>query len=282
MKVEVEIICVGNELLIGKTLNTNSHWIAGRTTALGANVRRITVASDDVDEIASSIREALRRKPRFIITTGGLGPTFDDKTLEGIAKGLAKEFEVNEKALELVRSKYEALVREGRIDKVELTPSRVKMATFPKGGKPLNNPVGTAPGMLAEAGKTTVIALPGVPPEMEAIFDGSVAPLLKGATDGSAFYEASLYVEGIMESSLAPLIDRTMHDNPLVYVKSHVYVKSRAQVEGKKSHIELHFSTTSEDPNTGKTCLEKAILQLSELVRSNDGEVSSAEAGTEK
>ena len=278
----MEIICVGNELLIGKTLNTNSHWLARRTTTLGANVHRITVVSDDLDEIAASLCEALRRKPRFIITTGGLGPTFDDKTLEGIAKGLARDFEVNEKALDLVRCKYEALVREGRIEKVELTPARVKMATFPKGGKPLHNPVGTAPGMLAEVGKTTVIALPGVPPEMEAIFDGSVAPLLKGATGGSAFCEASLYIEGIMESSLAPLIDRIMHDNPLIYVKSHVYVKSRPQVEGKRSHIELHFSTTSENPNTGKTSLEKAILQLSGLVRSHGGEVSSAEAGTKQ
>jgi molybdenum cofactor synthesis domain-containing protein len=279
MNVKVEIICVGNELLIGKTLNTNSHWLAKRATALGANVQRITVVSDDVSEIAIALREALRRKPRFIITTGGLGPTFDDKTLEGIAKGLNQKLEVNNRALELVRVKYEALLKEGRIEKIELTPSRTKMATFPKGSKPLHNPVGTAPGMLADVKQTCVIALPGVPPEMEAIFDESVAPMLKKEAGKSAFFETSIYIEGIMESSLAPLIDRVMHANPLVYIKSHVYVKSRPQVEGKKSHIELHFSTIGEDPKTEKDRLGKAVEQLSELVKENGGKVSAAEVG---
>jgi molybdenum cofactor synthesis domain-containing protein len=279
MNVKVEIICVGNELLIGKTLNTNSHWLAKRATALGANVQRITVVSDDVSEIAIALREALRRKPRFIITTGGLGPTFDDKTLEGIAKGLNQKLEVNDRALELVRGKYEALLNEGRIEKTELTPSRTKMATFPKGSKPLHNPVGTAPGMLADVKQTCVIALPGVPPEMEAIFDESVAPMLKKEAGKSAFFETSIYIEGIMESSLAPLIDRVMHANPLVYIKSHVYVKSRPQVEGKKSHIELHFSTIGEDPKTEKDRLGKAVEQLSELVQENGGKVSAAEVG---
>ena len=279
MNVKVEIICVGNELLIGKTLNTNSHWLAKRATALGASVQRITVVSDDVSEIAIALREALRRKPRFIITTGGLGPTFDDKTLEGIAKGLNQKLEVNDRALELVRGKYEALLNEGRIEKIELTPSRTKMATFPKGSKPLHNPVGTAPGMLAGVKQTCVIALPGVPPEMEAIFDESVAPMLKKEAGKSAFFETSIYIEGIMESSLAPLIDRVMHANPLVYIKSHVYVKSRPQVEGKKSHIELHFSTIGEDSKTEKDRLGKAVEQLSELVQENGGKVSAAEVG---
>ncbi|MCK4425067.1 competence damage-inducible protein A, partial [Candidatus Bathyarchaeota archaeon] len=74
----MEIICVGNELLIGKTLNTNAHWLAKRITSLGLSVKRITVVGDEVNEIANAVREALQRKPRFIITVGGLGPTFDD------------------------------------------------------------------------------------------------------------------------------------------------------------------------------------------------------------
>ena len=76
----VEIICVGNELLIGKTLNTNAHWLAKRITSLGLKVRRITVVGDDLEEISSAIKETVNRKPCFIIVTGGLGPTFDDKT----------------------------------------------------------------------------------------------------------------------------------------------------------------------------------------------------------
>ncbi|MCW3977495.1 MAG: molybdopterin-binding protein, partial [Candidatus Bathyarchaeota archaeon] len=75
----VEIICIGNELLIGKILNTNAQWLARRVTALGLGVRRITIVSDDISEISSITGEALQRTPDFIITTGGLGPTFDDK-----------------------------------------------------------------------------------------------------------------------------------------------------------------------------------------------------------
>ena len=94
-----EIITVGNELLIGKILNTNAYWLARYITGLGIKVRRITVVGDDIDEIASSIREAIERKTDFIITVGGLGPTFDDRTLEGLAKALHRKLQVNEKAL---------------------------------------------------------------------------------------------------------------------------------------------------------------------------------------
>jgi nicotinamide-nucleotide amidase len=279
LNVKVEVICVGNELLIGKTLNTNAHWLAKRATSLGADVHRVMVIKDDTSEIATVLKEALRRGPRFIITTGGLGPTFDDKTLEGIAKGLSRKLEVNSKALRMVREKYEALLKQKRIEKVEMTPSRMKMATFPKRTRPLHNPIGTAPGMLAEVRKTFVIALPGVPPEMEAIFDESVAPMLKKEAGKLAFFEASINIGGIMESGLAPLIDRVMHDNPLVYMKSHVYTKSRIQTEGKKSHIELHFSTTNEDSRVAKKSLDKAMSQMSELVQENGGMILTSKAG---
>jgi molybdenum cofactor synthesis domain-containing protein len=263
----MEIICVGNELLIGKTLNTNAHWLARRATSLGIMVKRITVVADDVDEIAKVIREALKRKPRFIITTGGLGPTFDDKTLEGIAKALNLKLEVNEKALKMVREKYEAYVKAGRIEKVELTPPRVKMAKLPESAEPLPNSVGTAPGIMLNVEKTFLIALPGVPSEMEAIFDESVAPLLKKEAGKVAFFERSIYADSIMESSLAPLIDQTMHDSPYVYIKSH------PKGEEKKPHLEIHFSTTAEDSKTAKDRLGKAIIQLSELVQKNNGKI---------
>jgi nicotinamide-nucleotide amidase len=274
----MELVCVGNELLIGKTLNTNAHWLAKRSTALGANLQRITVVSDDIREIAAIIREVLRRKPRFVITTGGLGPTFDDKTLEGIAKALLVKLEVNERALTLVRAKYDTLLREGRIEKVEMTPARIKMATFPKGAVALPNPVGTAPGMLIRVKRTLLIALPGVPPEMEAIFGESVLPMMKKQVGNLGFFETSIYVDGVMESSLAPMIDEAMRSNPHVYLKSHVYAKTVPQVEGKKSHIELHFSTTAEDVKIARKRLKGAIVQLSGLIRKNGGTVSKTEA----
>ncbi len=263
----MEIICVGNELLIGKTLNTNAHWMAKRATSLGILVKRITIIGDDIEEIANAIREALNRKPRFIITTGGLGPTFDDKTLEGIAKALNRKLKVNESALKMVKEKYEAYFKEGKMEKFELTPPRIKMATIPEEAEPLPNSVGTAPGVMINVKGTLLIALPGVPPEMEAIFEESVIPLLKKEAGEITFFETSIYADNIMESTLAPLIDKVMHDNPYIYIKSH------PRSEEKKPHMEVHFSTTAKDSKTAKKHLEKAIVQLSELIGKSGGKI---------
>jgi molybdenum cofactor synthesis domain-containing protein len=267
MTVQMEIICVGNELLIGKTLNTNGYWMAKRATSLGVTVKRMTVVGDDIDEIATATTEAIKRKSRFIITTGGLGPTFDDKTLEGIAKALNRRLEINEHALKMVREKYEIYIREGRMEKVEMTPPRVKMARLPEGTRPLHNPVGTAPGVATTSRRTLLMALPGVPSEMEAIFEESVVPLLRKEARGATFFETSIFAEGIMESTLAPLIDRAMQGNPYVYVKSH------PKSEEDKPRLELHFSTTAKDSKTAKERLGRAIIQLSELIEKNAGKV---------
>jgi len=265
MKQQMEIICVGNELLIGKTLNTNAYWLAKRATSLGILVERTTVIGDDVDEIANATREALKRKPRFLVVTGGLGPTFDDKTLEGIAKALNRKLEVNKKALKIVKEKYDDYFKTGKIEKVELTPPRIKMATLPNGAEPLPNPVGTAPGVVVNVKGTFLIMLPGVPQEMEAIFEASVAPLFRREAGEVTFFEASIHADNIMESTLAPLIDKAMHDNPFVYVKSH------PKGEERKPHIEIHFSTTAKDSKTAKERLGKTIIDLSELIEKNGG-----------
>ena len=276
MSIRTELLCIGNELLIGKTLNTNAHWLAKRLTVLGATVQRITVVRDDTKEIAAAIREVLKRRPSFAITTGGLGPTFDDRTFEGIAEALDMKLTINKKALALVQSKYEALLKERQIEKVEMTPARVKMATFPENADPLHNPVGTAPGMLVRWKKTCLIALPGVPPEMEAIFEESIAQMVKEKVGSSIFFETSVFLDGIMESTLAPLIDRVMQDIPHVYIKSHVYTAAVVQVEGKKSHIELHFSTTAENQEAAEIRLNEAVAQLSNLVQNHGGRVKKA------
>jgi molybdenum cofactor synthesis domain-containing protein len=266
MAPQIEIICVGNELLIGKVVNTNAKWLAKRITTLGLSVNRITVIGDNLEEISAAIREAIRRKPQFIITTGGLGPTFDDKTLEGVAKALSRRLEVHQQALKMVEEKYRRYAEEGRIKKIELTPPRIKMAKLPTESNPLPNPVGTAPGVLTKHDGVTIIALPGVPSEMEAIFDESVAPLIKRVAGNVTFYETSIDVDGIMESDMAPLIDRVMHDNPYVYVKSH---PSRTG-EGKP-HLELHLSTTAENSTTAKNRVSKVLIQITELAQMKGG-----------
>ena len=248
-------------------MNTNAYWLARQITGLGIKVRRITVVGDHINEIASSIREAMQRKTDFIITVGGLGPTFDDKTLEGLAKALHRKLQVNEKALEMVKEKYESYFKEGKMEKVELTRSRVKMATIPEGAEPLPNPVGTAPGVMMNVSGTLIVALPGVPSEMKAIFEGSVAPLLKSMAGNVSFFEKSIYVDDIMESTLAPLIDQVIHDNPQVYIKSHPKGKE------KEPHIEIHLSTIARDSKIAKKRLERAISQLSKLIKESGGRV---------
>jgi molybdenum cofactor synthesis domain-containing protein len=263
----MELISVGNELLIGKVLNTNAQWLSKRATTLGITVKRITVLPDNVDETASAIRETLKRKPQFVLTTGGLGPTFDDKTLESVAKALKRKLEVNQEALQMVKEKYKAYAARTRSQDVELTQPRVKMATIPENATPIHNPVGTAPAVRIDLEETVLIALPGVPREMEAIFEETVAPLLRQASRGKVFLEESLYVVGIMESVLAPLIDEAMHDNPEIYIKSH------PKGEEKKPHMEIHFSTTAANEQEAQENLHKAVAQLSELITRSNGKI---------
>ncbi len=267
MKPNLEILCIGNELLIGKIQNTNATWIAKRATSLGITVDRITVIEDDILKISSTIKEILDRKPAFLITTGGLGPTFDDKTTQGTAKALDQKLEVNPEALGMVKRKYgEYAKTTGK--RILLTPSRVKMATLPETGEPLRNPVGTAPGVRLNHGQTTIFVLPGVPSEMMHIFDESIKPALRKSSGGKTFLETSARVTGIMESTLAPLIDRVMHNYPNVYIKSH------PRGEERKPHIELHFSTTSKKREEAKDSLNMARAELSKLIRQNGGKTS--------
>lgn len=267
MAKEVEILSVGNELLIGKTLNTNAQWLAKRATSLGLHVGRITVIGDEVAEIAKTMEEAFSRSPAFIITTGGLGPTFDDKTLEGIAKAFNSKLTVNKDALKMVEAKYAEYAEKTDREKLELTPPRAKMAKLPTGAKPLRNPVGTAPGVILRKGGITVFVLPGVPCEMEAIFEHSLMPVLRAAGGNQTFFETSLYVAGVMESEMAPLIDQVMHDNPRIYVKSHPMGAE------KKPSLELHLSITAKDVKEAKKRVGKALVQLVEMVRQKGGKI---------
>ncbi len=274
MTCPIEILCVGTELLIGKTLNTNAHWLAKRVTSLGGEVVRITVVRDDVDRIALSVRAATRRKPRFLITVGGLGPTFDDKTLEGVAKATGCKLKVDDEALRKVEEKYRVYVEEGLMEKVELTPPRTKMANLPEGAKPLHNSVGTAPGVILECKDTTIVALPGVPSEMIAIFDESVASIIKQAAGDMTFFETSMSVIGVVESEMAPIIDKVMHDNPHVYIKSHPKGGERI------SKLEFHLSTTAESPSVARKLLSKAFVQISEFVLKKGGKIKPVETET--
>ena len=102
----VEILCIGTELLSGITLNTNAYWLCSEITNVGGVVRRVTVVHDDLNEISSAARESLARKPNILITTGGLGATYDDITLEALATAFGKKVVLDSRAVEMLKKSY--------------------------------------------------------------------------------------------------------------------------------------------------------------------------------
>jgi molybdenum cofactor synthesis domain-containing protein len=244
-----EIISVGSELLIGHTLDTNSHWIAKRFTRFGWTLQRITVLRDSPAAIKDGVTGALRRKPDLLITIGGLGPTHDDMTLKGITLALDRRLVLNPQALAMVKARYSKLEAS-----TGLTRFRRKMATLPEGARPLPNPIGTAPGVTINVGTTRLVSLPGVPSEMKAIFTGSVVPVLR-ASKAEAPKEVTVGLAGIIESALAPALDRTRKAFPGLYFKSH----PRGCEGGIRSLIQLHVYSV--DPSS-RAKLDKAIAYL--------------------
>ncbi|MEN3006844.1 MAG: molybdopterin-binding protein [Candidatus Methanosuratincola petrocarbonis] len=241
---EVEIISSGRELLIGKTVNTNAAWIASRVTGIGASVTRAVMVGDTIQEISGAIIEALRRKPGAIIITGGLGPTYDDMTVEGLASALRLPTALNEEALRMVSEKYSAMG-------LPMAPQRVKMAYLPMGAEPIKNEVGTAPGVAAEYRETSIFCLPGVPREMKAMFESSVLPALSKRS-GAVYGERTLLLEKVPESSLASAIDEVRRLHPNVYFKSHPKGSEALPV------IEMHLSAYAPDADALSRALDSA------------------------
>ena len=156
----------------------------------------------------------------------------------------------------------------------ELTPHRVKMAKLPEGATPLYNPVGTAPAVVVEHENVTVLALPGVPSEMKSIFDKSVVSVLKKAARNVTFFETSMEATRVIESEMAPLIEKVMHSNPQVYVKSHPKGAERIP------RIEFHLSTTAKDSGTARKQVSKALIQLTELIQGKGGKIKPVKSET--
>lgn len=263
MSPKAEIISIGNELLIGKTVNTNASWLARRLTQLGADVHKMLVIGDSVEEISSSLQEALKRDPAIIVTTGGLGPTYDDMTLEGLARAVGASLDSSQEALRMIRRSYESIG-------LQLTPARIKMSRMPSGAKPLRNPVGTAPGCYLSLEGTLIVSLPGVPKEMKAIFDESVAPMVARTSKGRVFGEERFEASGIPESGLAPLLDDVRAHHPSVYFKSHP-----RRSEGEPI-VEFHLTSKGTDLSAVRDALRRAAAELKEILRKRGATLSQA------
>ena len=246
-----EIINTGNELLDGRIANTNGQWIAGRCSSLGVSVKRITVVGDSLEDISGALEEAIGRKPDLILITGGLGPTPDDMTAEALAEAIGRPLVLNEKALDMLRGKY---------GPGELTPAREKMALMPEGAEPLENPVGKAPGILVEHGGTRIIALPGVPEEMKAMFELHVEPILRQLSGGLARFEAYFLAYGVREADLANVLGEVRREHPEVYVKTH------PKVEEGRSYLVIYVSMLASTSSEARRKMGDVIHRLSEAV----------------
>ncbi len=215
-----EILSIGDEILQGDVLDTNSHWLSRRVARRGGSIRRITVLPDQVDAVADEIRAALARNNDLVITTGGLGPTADDLTLEAVSQALDEPLELNAEALELVRQRYVDLAESGYVSHGELTEPRRKMARLPRGSEPIPNPVGGAPACLVRTGSSLVISLPGVPAELKGIWRESLGEVLDPLFGSGGFVERALLVECSDESLMASTLSQVAEEHPDVYIKS--------------------------------------------------------------
>ncbi|MCM3885347.1 competence/damage-inducible protein A [Frankia sp. R82] len=194
-----ELLAVGDELLYGDIVNGNAAWLGGQLADVGVTLERSVVVGDEVEVIAAAIRSALDRADTVLIT-GGLGPTQDDLTREGIAvaAGGVEVRRVEALADELAL-RYEQQGRSGDVPNMNF-----RQAELPAGAQPLPNLAGTAPGVRMEIGAGVVYAMPGVPFEMTAMFTANVLPdLLRRAGQPAVVVHRVLRTAGMWESSVA-------------------------------------------------------------------------------
>jgi nicotinamide-nucleotide amidase len=195
----VEIISIGDELLIGQTINTNLTWMGEQLSLIGADVRYNTVVQDKHDDMLGAFKVAMGRVD-VVLVTGGLGPTKDDITKQVLCDYFDTKLVKNEEVLKHVRSFFEMRKR-------PMLDVNIQQAEVPEKSTVLFNKFGTAPGMwLEEAGKV-LVSMPGVPYEMKSIMSSSVLDRLKEIFNPEALYYKTIQTQGIGESYIAERIE---------------------------------------------------------------------------
>ncbi len=258
----VELLIIGNEILIGKTLDSNSNWMAKRIARYGHRLKRIITVGDDLNIISSALQGILKRKPDIIITSGGLGPTFDDMTLEGIAMGLNRKLELNEHAVSSIKKVYKHAYDRGILKLEGMTKERKKMAYLPKGSIPLPNTIGTAPGVKINEDNTQIFILPGVPTELKSMFRNVITPLLKEKQ--GKFIEKGFLFSGIGESQIAPYTSEIEVKYPQLWIKTHPRIGLSVEVE---------VSITAFNVENGELLVSKALNEIRDIIISLKGKI---------
>lgn len=228
MNIQTTIITIGDELLIGQTIDTNSAWIAQQLNALGINVLRRVAVGDTRDGILNALDEELKRND-LIIITGGLGPTADDITKPLLAEYFGGTLVVNEAVLEHVKGIFSKRNR-------PFLASNLRQAEVPDVCQVLPNDVGTAPGMWFEKEGKVVIALPGVPYEMIHIMEHEAIPRLRVQFKSDAIVHRNIITAGEGESFIAEKIKDLEAALPaplkLAYLPSYGLVRLRITANG--------------------------------------------------
>ncbi|MCL4515104.1 MAG: competence/damage-inducible protein A [Firmicutes bacterium] len=193
-----ELLSVGTELLLGQIVDTNAAYLAQKLAQVGIDLYFKTTVGDNWDRISQALKNALARAD-LVITTGGLGPTGDDLTKEVIAEVLDAGLILDQDSLDALESYF---TRRG----IAMAPNNRKQALIPDCARPIPNPRGTAPGIIAQKGGKMIIAMPGVPREMKGMMEDTVMPFLATLPEpqsGAKILKSRvLRIAGIGESSV--------------------------------------------------------------------------------
>ncbi len=194
-----EIITIGDELLIGQIVDTNSAWIGKQLSLTGIKVHQISSISDDEKHILQALAEAEQRVD-LVLITGGLGPTKDDITKKTLCKYFNTRLIIHEDILEKIKIFFD---RRG----FKMSEINVQQAALPENCTIIPNPVGTASGMWFEKNNTVFVSMPGIPHEMKRIMTDGVLPKLKKEFDLPVIIHRTVLTYGIIESELSDQLE---------------------------------------------------------------------------
>lgn len=239
-----EIITIGTEILLGEILDTNAQYLARALRDCGIDLYRKTTVGDNSRRIAQAIQQSLERC-EIVITSGGLGPTVDDPTRDAVALAVGTETEFRPELWEQIQSRFKRFNRQP-------TENNRKQAYIPKGALAIENPVGTAPAFIFESDdKRAVIALPGVPREMEYLMQQAVIPYLKQRYRLKGMIKTRvIHTVGAGESQIDDLIgDLESFNNPTVGLAAHtgqvdVRITAKAESEEEADALIKPIETT--------------------------------------
>ena len=249
----IELFSIGTELVLGQIQDTNAHWIAQQILQIGGELRRVTMLRDDAEEMYEALDSAVKRETALILTTGGLGPTPDDMTVEVVASLTGTKPVVSEATIAEYRKRRE--MSENDV----LSEALTKMATVPETATVLQNPAGWAPCISVEHEASTLMMMPGPPREMKAIFGTHIQPLI-AERYRAEIITARVYVS-MFEAEVSPLMQKVMERHPDVYLKAYVSLR---KADGSTMPVDL--VSTSTDKADAETQLQLAADYFRELV----------------